>query len=73
MKLAFVKHALQDPSFKLLQSSNVVLIIGFFAEQFKKKNRPYIPNDELVSSLSDFLFNIREAGEEGMTADSPQN
>ncbi|MGD0885527.1 MAG: DUF3375 domain-containing protein [Thermodesulfovibrionales bacterium] len=73
MKLAFVKHALQDPSFKLLQSSNVVLIIGFLAEQFKKKNRPYIPNDELVSSLSDFLFNVREAGEEGLTADSPQN
>lgn len=73
MEIVFVKHALRDPSFRLLQSSHVALIVGFLAEQFKKKNRPYISNDELVGSLSDFLFTAREAGEEGLTADTPQS
>ena len=53
------------PSLKLLNADNMPLIVGFLYSKFKVNNVPTISKDELESSLSNYLYSIRDVeGEE---------
>lgn len=54
------------PSLKLLKADNSPLIISFLYRKFKENNIPTIPKNELESSLSDYLYFLKE--EEGEDA-----
>lgn len=59
-----IKHLKEKhPSLKLLNADNSPLIISFLYHEFKKKNVSTISKKELESSLSDYLYFLRE--EEG--------
>lgn len=47
------------PAIKLLKADNCPLIISFLIHEFKKNNKFSISNDELVSTLSDYLYSLR--------------
>ena len=48
------------PAIKLLKADNCPLIISFLIHEFKKNNKfSTISNDELVSTLSDYLYSLR--------------
>lgn len=57
----------------LFRANNAPLIISFLFLNFKKSNRITIPNSELVSSLSDYLYHIREKHRDKEYPDSPQD
>ena len=62
-----------DPTIKILNADNSPLIISFLFQAFKQNSRNTIPNDELVSNLSDFLFSLRETYGNDIYPDSAQN
>jgi hypothetical protein len=49
------------PAIRLLNADNSPLIISFLIHEFKKNNKFSISNEELVSTLSDFLYSLRDA------------
>ncbi len=49
-----------NPTWKLIQADHAPLIIGFFYHAFIEKNKRSILQTELISSLDDYLFYIRE-------------
>lgn len=50
----------KHPSIRLLNADNSPLIISFLYQQFKENNISTIPKNELESSLSDYLYYLRE-------------
>lgn len=48
-----------NPTIRLLNADNSPLIISFLFQAFKENNRISIPNDELVSNLTDTIYFIR--------------
>lgn len=47
-----------NPTVKLLRLDNAPLIISFLFQEFKKNNKIVISNNELKTSLSDYLYNL---------------
>lgn len=49
-----------NPAIRLLNADNSPLIISFLIHEFKKNNKFSISNDELVSTLLDYLYSLRD-------------
>lgn len=58
-----------SPTVRLLRAKNAPLILSFLHREFKGKNRLTIPNDELVSSLADYLEALNFLDDEYFHAD----
>ena len=54
----------------LIRADNAPLIIGFVMEYFKKGSRISIPDTELVTNLSDYLYHVRGLHEERIYPDN---
>ncbi|SDF93516.1 Protein of unknown function [Methanolobus vulcani] len=50
------------PSLKLLNADNSPLIISFLYRKFKENNVSTVPKNKLESSLSDYLYSLKEDG-----------
>jgi hypothetical protein len=65
-QIAFMEHDYikylkeNNLTIKLLRLDNAPLIISFLYNTFKHKNRNAIPNNELLSKLADYLYEINE-------------
>ncbi len=62
-----------DPTIRLFNADNSPLIISFLFQAFKQNNKITIPNDELVSNLTDTIYSIRNTYGEELYPDSAQN
>jgi len=61
------------PTIRLFNAANSPLIISFLFQAFKQNNKITIPNDELVSNLTDTIYSIRSTYGEELFPDSAQN
>lgn len=61
------------PTIRLLNADNCSLIISFLFQSFKKNNRASISNDELVSSLTDNLYLLRNTYGDDVYPETAQN
>ena len=61
------------PTIRLLNADNCPLIISFLFQSFKKANRTDVPNDELVSSLTDYLYSLRSMWGDDAYPETAQN
>lgn len=74
MEYEEIKYILDsNKTVSLLRADNAPLIISFIYFHFKKNNQITIPNSELVSSLSDYLYALRERHGDNIHPDSPQD
>jgi len=62
-----------NPTIKLLNADYSPLIISFLFQAFKLNNKITIPNDELVSNLTDTIYSIRNTYGDGLYPESAQN
>ena len=62
-----------NPTIKLLNADYSPLIISFLFQAFKPNNKITIPNDELVSNLTDTIYSIRNTYGEELYPESAQN
>ncbi len=49
-----------NPTVRLLRLDNAPLIISFLFHEFKKNNKIVISSTQLITSLSDYLYNLRQ-------------
>jgi hypothetical protein len=62
-----------NPTVRLFNADNSPLIISFLFQAFKQNNQITIPNDELVSHLTDTIYHIRNVYGIDLFPELPQN
>jgi len=74
MDYLYVKSLKENhPTIRLLNAGNSPLIISFLFQSFKKVNRTSVPNDELVSGLTDYLYSLRSMCGDNAYPETAQN
>ena len=63
----------EHPTIRLFNADNSPLIMSFLFQAFKQNNKITIPNDELVSNLTDTIYSIRNTYGDDLYPDSAQN
>lgn len=61
------------PTIRLLNADNCPLIISFLFQSFKQVNKTSVSNDELVSSLTDYLYFLRSLCGDDAYPETAQN
>ncbi|KCZ72029.1 signal transduction protein [Candidatus Methanoperedens nitroreducens] len=62
-----------NPTVRLLRLDNAPLIISFLFQEFKKNNRIVISNTQLITGLSDYLYNLKQSYGEDAYPGTAQN
>jgi hypothetical protein len=62
-----------NSTIRLFNADNSPLIISFLFQAFKQNNKITIPNDELVSNLTDTIYSLRNTFGNDVYPDSAQN
>lgn len=68
-----IKHLQDHPTVRLFRLDHAPLIISFLFLYFKKQNRQIVQSSELITSLSDYLFGLRESYGKDIYAGTPQH
>ena len=74
MDYLYVKSLKENhPTIRLLNADNCPLIISFLFQSFKQVNKTSVSNDELVSSLTDYLYFLRSLCGDDAYPETAQN